>query len=273
MRNSSRTDDEAPRNPLFEALLPLGEVLEVTGKTPFFLDDPEVCWCVLEGHLNVYVTPREGQTPTGGRDFLFSLRGGEALFGVEGGLFGDTMGLLAGGIPGTRVLRLPRSALLHRDRAAAAALVDRFLEGLGRGIAKDIVPLPPIRQRLAPGSVPLEASRAAAGERVLWAELETGRALFAGTEDLAPGGGWFAVPPPCWILPLEPCTVRSRTTEDLLEEGILEGSLDRFCETLFSALAMNARLRAAAPWTRDCGPWRPPSRDDAPPGAPRRDPP
>jgi ATP-binding cassette subfamily C protein len=236
-------------NPMFEELAVHGTVLEITGKTPFFLDDPEIVWCVLAGQVDVYVTAREGALQTGGRDYLFTMEPGEALFGVERGFFGDTMGLLAGGIPGTRVLRISRSSLLERTDeegiAFTASLAGRFLEGLGRGIVKDIVPLPRLKQKIEGERTRLEANKPAGSESLLWGEIEEGRALFVGTEDLSPGGPLFALPPNCWIVPLEPCTVRTRSTEELLRGGEFASVFDAFCETVFSSLAMNARLRAA----------------------------
>ncbi len=81
------------------------------------------------------MTAREGALQTGGRDHLFTMEAGEALFGVEPGLFGASMGLLAGGIPGTRVLRISRSLLLEQTdgegTAIAAFLADRFWRGWG----------------------------------------------------------------------------------------------------------------------------------------------
>jgi ATP-binding cassette subfamily C protein len=234
---------------LFEALRPLGTEQDITGKTPFFLDDPETVWCVLAGQIDVYVTAREGALQTGGRDHLFTMEAGEALFGVEPGLFGATMGLLAGGIPGTRVLRIPRSLLLEQtdgERTAITAfLADRFLEGLGRGIVKDIVPLPRLKQSIPAGRTELVPNRPAGSETLLWTEMEEGRALFVGTEDLAPGSGLFALPPNCWIVPLEQCVVRSLPTGELLSRGEFAAAFDAFCEMIFSSLAMNARLRAA----------------------------
>jgi ATP-binding cassette subfamily C protein len=236
-------------NPLFDALLSQGTILEITGKTPFFLDGPETAWCVLEGQLDVYLAARKGEEQTGGRDHLFTVNEGNALFGVEAGFFADGMGLLASGIPGTKVLRLPRSSLLdrtgHAESALVASLVNHFLNGLGEGIVKDIVPQPRIRQKLAVGTLELQTDRPAGAENLLWAKLEAGRALYAGTEDLTPETGFFAVPSRCWIVPLGACTVTGRTTEDMLRSKELESALDRFCETVLSSLSMNALLRAA----------------------------
>jgi len=234
---------------LFEQLLSRGEILDITGKTPFFLDDPESLWCILEGEIHVYVTSRSGEEQTGGRDHLFSLRRGQALFGVETGFFGTSMGLLASGVPGTRVLRISRKDLLREAErsgyAEAASLIDIFLDGLGRGIVKDIVPLPRIRQIIASGDSELQPDQAGGTEHLLWGKLKKGRALFTGTEDLSPESGFFALPSCCWIMPLEECSLETRSTEELLKEGSLSAAFDRFCETLFSSLAMNARLRAA----------------------------
>jgi len=233
----------------FETFRPLGTELEITGKTPFFLDDPETVWCVLAGQIDVYVTARQGALQTGGRDHLFTMEAGEALFGVEPGLFAASMGLLAGGIPGTRVLRISRSLLLERTdgegTAFAAFLADRFLEGLGRGIVKDIAPQPRIKQSIAAGRTELAPNKPAGSEALLWGEMEGGRALFVGTEDLAPGSGLFALPPNCWIVPLEQSVVRTVQTDELLRRGEFASVFDAFCEMIFSSLAMNARLRAA----------------------------
>ncbi len=235
--------------PLFEKLLSRGEILDITGKTPFFLDDPERVWCILEGEMHVYVTSRSGEEQTGGRDYLFTLQRDQALFGVETGFFGASMGLLASGIPGTKVLRVSRRDLLREAEemglSEAAFLIDTFLEGLGRGIVKDIVPLPRIRQSLSPGTSELQPDQPAGASSLLWGQLLKGRALFTGTEDLSPESGFFALPSRCWIAPLEDCSLEARSTEELLKRELLTTAFDGFCETLFSSLAMNTRLRAA----------------------------
>ena len=134
---------------LFEELAARGTELEITGKTPFFLDDPETLWCVLEGEVNVYVAARDGDVQTGGRDFLFRAASGDVLFGVDGGFLGATMGLVAGGIPGTRVLRVARAELLSKTDgdgpAIAASLVDAFLPS-----SSSRIPAPSPRSRTAP---------------------------------------------------------------------------------------------------------------------------
>ncbi len=235
--------------PLFERLLSRGEILDITGKTPFFLDDPEQIWCILEGEVHVYVTSRKGEEQTGGRDYLFTLRKHQALFGVETGFFGASMGLLASGIPGTQVLRISRKELLREAKepelSEAASLIDSFLEGLGRGIVKDIVPLPRIRQSILRGDSELKPDQPAGAATLLWGKLREGRALFVGTEDLSWETGFFALPSCCWILPLQECSLSATSTEELLGQGVLETAFDGFCEILFSTLAMNARLRAA----------------------------
>lgn len=235
-------------NHLFKILEPMGKSLEMTGKTPFFLDDPEKVWCVVGGEVHVYVVSRSGDVQTGRRDYLFSSGPGSILLGVDTGFFGKATGLLVSGVPGTSVVELSRSDFLEAARtetSEAASLVDGFLEGLGRGIIKDIVPLPRIRQEIVPGDAELQADRPAGSASSLWIELRTGRALFVGTEDMAPGGGFFALPSNCWILPLERCSLSSVSTEDLIVQGDFSSHFDRFSEVVFSSLAMNSRMKAA----------------------------
>src|SRR5262245_29805268 len=93
---------------LFEAE---GTSQEMAGHTPLLLGDPEAVWLVAAGRVDVFAVGLEKGRPVSARVQLFRAVAGQALFGM--GLEGNpgSTGLLAVGIPGTRLLRLPRARL------------------------------------------------------------------------------------------------------------------------------------------------------------------
>jgi NHLM bacteriocin system ABC transporter ATP-binding protein len=241
----------------------------VTGRSPFFLDGAENLWVVLDGQIDVFFTPRQGAAQTGPRDALFTAVAGDILFGVDPAVVfdpfaqgsGGANGLIAGGIPGTRALRCARSEYLARacadeaSLAAAAARIDRFLELIGRGVVKDIIPAPRIQRRLSTrddgSDIAPDQPVSSGDERLLWAELRAPdagaapvNALFVGSEP-PPEGAFFPVPQNCWFVAQEPCRVALKTTVDMIASGAFEAALDAWCAMVASLLSMNARLRAA----------------------------
>ena len=70
-------------SPLITRLREAGTEQELTGKTPFFLDGKERVWCLLEGQADVFFSSRSGNIQTGAREYLFTARRGDLLFGVE----------------------------------------------------------------------------------------------------------------------------------------------------------------------------------------------
>ncbi len=247
-----------------------GMVLDVTGRSPFFLDGAENLWVVLDGQIDVFFTPRQGDAQTGPRDALFTAVAGDILFGIDPAVVfdpfaqgsGGTNGLIAGGIPGTKVLRCTRSGYLSRARAdeqslsAAAARIDRFLELIGRGIVKDIIPSPRIQRRLSAArdgdsDIAPDQPVSSGDERPLWAKLRAPdaegaavNALFVGSEP-PPESTFFPIPPNCWFVAQEPCRIALKTTAEMIASGEFEAALDAWYAIVASLLSMNARLRAA----------------------------
>ena len=247
-----------------------GTLFDVTGRSPFFLDGAENLWVVLDGQIDVFFTPRQGAAQTGPRDALFTAVAGDILFGVDPAVVfdpfaqgsGGANGLIAGGIPGTKALRCARSEYLARARAdeqslaAAAARIDRFLELIGRGIVKDIIPAPRIQRRLSAArddnsEIAPDQPVSSGDERLLWAKLcapnadeSPVNALFVGSEP-PPESSFFPIPPNCWFVAQEPCRAALKTTADMIASGEFEAALDAWYAMVASLLSMNARLRAA----------------------------
>ena len=236
-------------SPLIARLREAGTEQELTGKTPFFLDGKERVWCLLEGQADVFFSSRSGNIQTGAREYLFTARRGDLLFGVEPPPRHEGEGLVVVGIPGTRVMTCSREAFLvaasegHRTEAAAG--VDRFLEGLGRGVVKDIVPRPRIQKfGDAPArDLPRDVC-VAPDDFVAWVHLDAGSALFTGTEDFPVHLPFCPLPSCCWLLPGDQAHITVRRTEDLLAGTDFVASFDGWGPLAFALLSMNALLRA-----------------------------
>src|SRR5262249_62224121 len=86
-----------------------GTPQEVAGHTPLLLVDPEAVWLVAAGRVDVFAVSLEKSRPVSARVHLFRAEAGHALFGMNLESSRASTGLLAVGLPGTRLLRLPRA--------------------------------------------------------------------------------------------------------------------------------------------------------------------
>src|SRR5262249_54903418 len=107
-----------------------GTPQEMAGHTPLLLGDPEAVWLVAAGRGAVFAVGRAKGRPVSARVQLFAAAAWQARGGM--GLEGSpaSTGLLAVGVQGTRLLRLPRFRLGQlASEAGAVEQVARLVEG------------------------------------------------------------------------------------------------------------------------------------------------
>src|SRR5215831_6265090 len=188
-----------------------GTPREMAGHTPLLLGDPEAVWLVAAGRVDVFAVGLEKGRPVSARVHLFRAAAGQALFGM--GLEGSpaSTGLLALGIPGTRLLRLPRARLGQLGREAGAAeQVARLVEGwVSHLTAAGPAGFPPKRcTMLEPGrEVSLEpGARLRPAAELVWVRHLQGSSCFASRRELtlSPEEGPFPLAGPAWLEAIEP---------------------------------------------------------------------
>ncbi|HYD64018.1 NHLP bacteriocin export ABC transporter permease/ATPase subunit [Azospirillum sp.] len=256
-----------PDAPLSEAIPTLealarrhGAVRVLAGNAPLLLDDPGRVHVILHGEVDLFLVETRDGAPAGPRRYLFTLRGGDLLFGFDAGTALFPVGVLAVGSVGTRAAGLDLSVL----RTAAAGLedadplaprLDRWVAGLSRALAAPIVPRPHLDAALAAGETRTLRGDVRLGSQheVVWPDLGAGGPvpLFLDTEEV-----WEAadgVMPPLtkatWVaLPGDPAPdkrmVTARTTAEALAAGACWPALAALHRLALDVAPTNLRLAA-----------------------------
>ncbi|HUS16493.1 MAG TPA: NHLP bacteriocin export ABC transporter permease/ATPase subunit [Chloroflexia bacterium] len=198
-----------------------GRLMAVEGNNPVLLDDPASAWVVYAGQIDVFVVQVLEGEPVGPRRHLFRAEPGYVLFGIPLLPGGSGIGLLASGLPGSRVLKVrePRFRALAADienTEIVTGLVDSWISGLSQGIVKEIAPKEYVL--LDAGKTPaLKVGEVAIPRRgVLWVSTRSGSSQFLGRTELHPvsGDGYVPLSRYTWLqatTPLELATLDSAT--------------------------------------------------------------
>lgn len=236
---------QGPSSPLGDAAIAHGESHAGGANRPVHLDDPEVVWFVALGAVDVF----SAQVQEDGTlfDFKHTLRAsaGRLLFGTGGQ--GDTAyALVAKGLPGSQLFKVPRSVLSRPEfEDLVAEQVDDWVAGFGSAVARSITLMPRIAAFLEDGQ-PLDVeSDSALSTRhgVLWvADKSEGVALF-GTEHPTGGGpGLLPVSTDMWVSALNDTRLVAKRSIELLRAGRLFDALEEFHGLALSAEALNSQL-------------------------------
>ncbi len=253
---SSSAPIEAPGDVLAGALAArAAPEVAVAGNTPLALAPAGAGWLVLAGAVEVFAAAADG---AGARLRLGTARAGAMVFGAPpvvpspAAEPGASLGLLAAGLPGTRLAAAGGGdlAALARQPAAAAALAEAVDGWLGllfaevpRGSTPQVfveIAASDLRAGapgldLAPGQAARPRGRAA------WIEIESGPGgdpadagpaappLLLGEPalPLAAGGAW-PLPGAAWIVAGGPARLTVSATRERLAAGDLWDGLDRF---------------------------------------------
>ena len=232
---------------LAPAWLPSRPPRELSGRTPFRLDDPALAWLVTSGEVNLFLVSSGEEA--GGRRPCLTLGAGEIAFGFAAGEHG--LVVLAAGLEGTRLQPVPVGALwaaAEDDAPLAwiAARLERWTAGLTQALAAALPGVPPAdvllgtegEQEVAAGS------RLRARRGLLWLRLAEGTGLYTGTEEVGPAVSrpWVPLDHRCWVEVLTPGTVRVADTPALLASGQAGAALDAWHGLFLAAAALNVRL-------------------------------
>jgi len=244
--------DEDGRALLAGLLRRLGRRRETSGSAPLLIGDPSLAWLVGEGRVDLFLTElREGR-PFGNRIFLCTASQDDLVFGMDGRGGMREFGVLAVGTVGTVLAELPVAqfrALAGQPghRAAAAAMIERWVAALS-GPAAEALPVPPGLRRLVP---PGGAAETTANERLTaeagvgWFSLAGRQALFLDSAVLPDGGeAPFPLCPATWAAVGNGGLAACHDTLAVLEDGQLWPGLDAFHMAVLEVLPFLLRLGA-----------------------------
>lgn len=182
-----------------------GVVLHLSGNSPLLLTRLDVLWVVETGQVDVFSVRMVSGEPSGPRSFLFNVRSGASLVGIDPEAT-DGLGLIAVGIAGTTIREIPADALRgiagdDENRRAVAMSVENLIGSLVSGEAQSHSAA--VRTRLPiNATTELEPGEVIGGaqDQTLWVRHDAGSSEFVGNPDFQiDAGTFFPVPAGLWI--------------------------------------------------------------------------
>ena len=244
-----------------------GESVPCAGNLPVELVDPESVWFIDQGAVNLFLVEFRDGVEQAAPQHLLRRESGWLLPGVapdRGDSDEDTtLSIIAKGLPGTLLKRLP-AALLSRVRPSELAeQTDTWLVAITETLARYAIPLPRPDALAEPGLTQTLAPCTLSVRRgVAWvSEPPSGASLYMGIVDYAdsagaggphgpdgpggPHGPHDAVVPltrTSWLTLTDEATLTGQSTETLAEQGVLLPALAAFHAVAFTLERLNRRL-------------------------------
>ena len=232
-----------------------GESVPCAGNLPVKLDDPDSVWLIDQGAVNLFLVEFKDGVEQAAPQHLLRRESGWLLPGVapdqRDGDEDNTLSIIAKGLPGTILKRLPASLLSRVHPAELAEQTDTWLIAITETLSRFANPLPRPTALAEPGLTQTLAPCTLAVRRgVAWvSEPPLGASLFMGIVDPAElaeeSGPHEAVIPltrTSWLTLFEEATLTGQSTESLAEQGVLLPALASFHAVAFSLERLNRRL-------------------------------
>ena len=233
-----------------------GTAVPCAGNLPVRLDDPDSVWFIDQGAVNLFLIEFKDGVEQAAPQHLLRRDSGWLLPGVAPDVRDDgqdtTLSLMAKGMPGTMLKRLPASLLSQADPAELAEQADTWLNAITGTLSRFASPLPRPTALAEPGlaqtlSPPCTLSTR---HRVVWVSKPShGAVLFMDIVDqaeLAEAGGAGETMLPLtrtsWITLFEETTLTGQSTETLAQQGTLLPALATFHAVAFTLERLNRRL-------------------------------
>ena len=232
-----------------------GTSVPCAGNLPVTLEDPESVWFIDRGAVDLFMVEFKDGVEQAAPQHLLRREAGMLLPGVapdEPGDGKDTrLSLVAKGLPGTLLRRLPASLLSEVRPAELAEQIDTWLIAIIDELSRFVGYLPRPTALAEPdltramGPCTLSVRRG-----VVWvSEPSPGVSLFMDMVDQAElagaGGAHEAVIPltrTSWLTLLDEATVSGKSTETLVQQGLLLPTLASFHAVAFALERLNRRL-------------------------------
>ena len=233
-----------------------GASVPCAGNLPVRLDDPDHVWFIDQGVVDLFLVEFSGETEEAAPQHLLRREAGNLLPGVapdHSSEDGDdtTLSVVAKGLPGTVLKRLPTSALSGVRPTELAAQIDAWLTDITDTLSR-FVSAPPRPTALAePGQTRTLAPCTLSARRgVVWvSEPSLGASLFmdmVDQVDLAGKSGRDTAMLPLtrtsWLTLFDEAVLSSESTETLIRRGALLPALASFHAVAFDLERLNRRL-------------------------------
>ncbi len=223
-----------------------GVPVPCAGNLPLAMDDPQFVWFIDKGAVDLFLVEHRDGVEQSAQQHLLRADAGRLLPGVASKAGDTTLSLIAKGLPGTMLRRLPVTRLEAVRNAELAKHVDAWVMDVSAMLSRGVVPRPRPDVLVESGEAPAaREGRLSAQREVVWvSELTPGTGLFMSLIDAAQGKSGAAIPltPVSWLTLMEPVQLFARSSETLAEENLLLPALAHFHAVAFSLERLNRSL-------------------------------
>ena len=232
-----------------------GTSVPCAGNLPVKLDDPDSVWFIDRGAVDLFLVEFRDGVEQAAPQHLLRRESGRLLPGVAPDEQDDdkdtTLSLIAKGLPGTLLKRLPASSLSEVHPAELADQTDTWLNAMTDTLSRLVNRLPRPTALAEPGLTrTLGPCSLSVRRGVVWvSEPSRGASLFMDMVDQAElaeaGGPREALIPltrTSWLTLFDETTVSGKSTETLVQRGMLLPALASFHAVAFALERLNRRL-------------------------------
>ena len=241
---------------LAELAARLGTLVPCAGNLPVALDDPGSVWFIEQGAVDLFLIERRSGVEQAAPQHALRRTAGWLLPGVAPDESGDddgtTLSMVAKGLPGTLLKRLPISLLAEVDPAELARQADTWVTALTDVLSRFANPLPRPTALVEPDAPQMVAPGILATHgRVAWLEPPRGTSTYMDVLDPADvvgasdeHGVMREVPltRSGWLALSSAAEVAADSTETLAREGRLLAALASFHAVALALERINRRL-------------------------------
>ena len=233
-----------------------GTSVPCAGNLPVRLDDPATVWFIDRGVVDLFLVEFKDGVQHAAPQHLLRCEPGRLLPGVapdeqDGQGKDTTLGLIAKGLPGTLLKRLPASLLSEVDPAELAEQADTWLSAITRTLSRFASQIPRPTALAEPGlTQTLPPCTLSVRRGVVWvSEPSGGSSLFMDMVDqtqFAELGDQREIVIPLtrtsWLTLFEEAKVSGLSTETLAQRGMLLPALASFHAVALNLERLNRRL-------------------------------
>ena len=238
-----------PANPtLGQVAAEWGEAVTCAANRPADMGDPGFACFIESGAVDLFLVERKEGVEQSAPQHVLRAGAGRLLPGVAPQDDETSLGLIAKGLPGTLLRRLPLSRLGAIDSAELAGQADAWISDISAMLTRDVTNYPRIDGLLESGEAPATMSgRLAARRGPVWVTgLAPGVALFLDLIDpaesgMAPGDA-LPLTAATWLTLTQEAPVSTASSAELAERRLLLPALDAFNRVAFSLERLNRRL-------------------------------
>ena len=231
-----------------------GAEVPCAGNQPVDIGDPEFAWFIESGAVDLFLVERQDGVEQSAPQHMLRAESGRLLPGTAPQDEVTSLGVVAKGLPGTVLRRIPASRLGTVRRSELAEQVDAWLMDISAMLVRDVTHQPRADALLASGDAPTTRSGTLAARRgVVWVTgLQAGEGLFMGLTDPADGeadparaGGEVPLVPATWLTLRKDARVSTVSSRELAERRRLLPALNAFTQIALSVERLNRLLAVA----------------------------